>query len=545
MNNLNTTIKNKKINMKQFYLIIVGCLLFLSQASANNLVLGTTQYLDSYTNAGVTYKALRFTIYWENSWSITTGPANWDGVWVFVKRQNCSGTNNWVHQKLGTTAGDHIAKNGAGNTSPEVQVDPVSDGMGVFVRRYGSNVTGTVPTTTIWLKLDASATGTNPTSTMSSQDNFLIYGIEMVYVPQGAFNAGDGRNPNNLNFSNGTATTPFAVTAAVQAAGAGSANNYTALASWGCPGLLPSTFPLGFNGFYCMKHEATTGIFTEFLNTLTYDQQTTILQEAGVSLLPNVLNSWFDYNNWGFQTRVTTVGVFNTVPAVFSTVYPWIAEGNVIWRTMIAFLDWSALRPMTEFEFEKACRGSNTTTAGSPPVANAAVPFEYPWGNTTVNNQQYGSDYTNINSGPSTNGDGPAFYTGWNITPTRVGVFAKPNTNRVQAGATYYGILDMAGNEWEQCVGGSGFDYSGFTTANGDGVLTAKGYANVAGWPSNGGVGSGTIIRGGWFEIGSNTFRLQTSDRSMYLGYQWNGDKSDFNNSKFNGARGVRSFQYP
>jgi formylglycine-generating enzyme required for sulfatase activity len=545
MKNLNTNVKYKKINMKKLYLIIVGCLLFLTQASANNLVLGTTQYIDSYTNAGVTYKALRFTITWDNSWSITTGPANWDGVWIFVKRQNCSGTNNWNHQKLGTTTGDHIAKNGAGNVSPEVQVDPVSDGMGVFIRRYGTNVTGSVPTTTVWLKLDVSSTGTNPVSTMSSQDNFQIYGIEMVYVPQGPFFAGDGRTPNLYNFSNGTAIAPFSVTAAVQAAGAGSANNYTALASWGCPAPLPATFPLGYNGFYCMKTEATTGIFLEFLNSLTYDQQTTILQEAGASLLPNVTGSWFDAPNYqAWYTRVSTPGTFNTVPAVFSGYNPWIAEGNVIWRTMIAFLDWSALRPMTEFEFEKACRGSNTVTAGNPPTAMNVVDKEYPWGSTALYNAQFASDYNNANSGPGTNADGPAFYTGWNYTPTRVGVFAKAATNRVQAGATYYGILDMAGNVWEQCIGGSGYDYSSFTTANGDGALTPRGYANVAGWPSNGGVGSGTIIKGGWYEIGATTSRLQTSDRSMYLGYQWNGDKSDYNNSKFNGCRGVRSFQY-
>ncbi len=528
--------------MKQFYLIIVGCLLFLTQASANNLVIGTTQYIDSYTPPGGSgaYKALRFTIQWDNSWSINSGPANWDGIWVFVKRQNCSGTNNWVHQKLATTNADHIAKNAAGNVSPDVQVDAVSDGMGVFIRRIGTNVVGNVPVQTIWLKIDSASSGTNPSITKSAQDNFEILGLEMVYVPQGPFNAGDGRSPNSTNFSNGTATTPFVVTSAVQAAGAGSANNYTSLASYGCPGLLPSSFPLGYNGFYCMKHEATIGLFVEFLNLLTYDQQTTILQEGGSTLLPNVINSWFDGTNWAFQTKVTTVGVYNTVPAVFSTPYPWIAEGNVIWRTMIAFLDWSGLRPMTEFEFEKACRGSNTVA--QTPIA--AVPFEYPWGTTALYNAQYGSDYGNVNSGPGTNADGPAFYTGWDITPTRVGVFAKASTNRVQAGATYYGILDMAGNCWEQCIGGSGYDYSGFTSANGDGLLTSKGYANVAGWPSNGGVGSGTIIKGGWWEIGGTTSRLQTSDRSMYLGYQWNGDKSNWNYSKYNGVRAVRSFQY-
>jgi formylglycine-generating enzyme required for sulfatase activity len=522
--------------MKQFYLIIVGCLLFLSQAFANNLVISGTP---SYTDAT---KILRFNIQWDNSWSINSGPANWDGVWIFVKRQNCSGTNNWVHQKLSTTSADHSAKIGA-NASTDVQVDAVTDGMGVFIRRIGTvaspNVVGNVPVQTVYLKLDGSATGTNPSSTMTAADNFEVLGIEMVYVPQGPFYAGDGRNPNTSNFSNGTATTPYLVDASKQASGAGQATNYTNNVTYGSPVPLPATFPLGFNGFYCMKYEATVGIFVEFLNSLTYDQQTSILQEAGVSNLPNVISSWFDYpNTWGFWNRVTTVGVYNTVPAVFSAPYLYLAEGGVVWRSMTAFLDWSGLRPMTEFEYEKACRGSTGT------AAIAAVANEYPWGTTTISNQQVASDYTNVNSQLGSNVEGPAFYTGWDGSAQRPGAFARTTTNRTQSGATYYGIMDMAGNCWEQCVGGGGYDYSGFTSANGDGAISTTGRANVTGWPANGGVASGTIIRGGWWEIGGNTFRCQTSDRSFFGGYQWNGDKSNAAAAKYNGARGVRNFSY-
>lgn len=517
--------------MKQFYLIIVGCLLFISQAFANNLVISGTPNF----NSGI----LRFNIQWDNSWSINSGPANWDGVWVFVKRQTCSGTNNWVHQKLSTTSADHVAKVGS-NVSTDVQIDAVSDGMGVFIRRIGTNVVGNVPVQTVYLKVDGSVTGTNPNITTTAADNFEVLGIEMVYVPQGPFYAGDGRGGTS-SFSNGSASAPFLVNASVQASGAGTATNYTSNVIYGSPVPLPSTFPLGYNGFYCMKYEATVGIFVEFLNLLTYDQQTTILQEAGVTNLPNVLNAWFDYNNsWGFWNHVSTVGVYNTVPAVFTAPYLHLAEGGVVWRTMAAFMDWSGLRPMSEFEYEKACRGSNTVT--QTPIA--AVLNEYPWGTTTINNQQYGSDYTNVNSGPTTNGEGPCFYTGWDGCSMRPGAFAKSNTTRSQSGATYYGIMEMAGNCWEQCVGGGGVDISGFTTANGDGALTSKGLANVTGWPANGGVASGTIIRGGWWEIGGNTFRCQTSDRSFYGGYQWNGDKSNISLSKYNGARGVRSFSY-
>jgi len=524
--------------MKQFYLIIVGCLLFISQAFANNLVISGTPSF----NSGI----LRFNLQWDNSWSINSGPANWDGVWIFVKRQNCTGTNNWVHQKLSTVSADHYAKLANNNTSTDVQVDAVSDGMGVFVRRIGTNVVGNVPVQTVYLKLDASASGTNPAlASPSVSDNFEVLGLEMVYVPQGPFNAGDGRATNTSNFSNGSAATPFLVTSAVQASGAGQATNYTNNVTYGSPVPLPSTFPLGYNGFYCMKYEATVGIVVEFLNSLTYDQQATILQEAGVSNLPNVLNAWFDYYNqsWGWYNRVTTIGVYNTVPAVFSAPYLHIVEGGMVWRTMTAFLDWSGLRPMTEFEFEKACRGSSVNTVGQPPVAMSAVANEYPWGNTTISNQYLGNDYS-VTAALGTNVEGPAWYTTWNGSAQRPGAFAKTTTNRTQSGATYYGIMDMAGNLWEQCVGGGGFDYSAFTTANGDGALTNTGRANVTGWPANGGASSGTIIRGSWYANGTAS-TCQTSDRTYYAGYQWNGDKSNADNAKFNGARGVRSFQYP
>ena len=39
------------------------------------------------------------------------------------------------------------------------------------------------------------------------------------------------------------------------------------------------------------------------------------------------------------------------------------------WMDLAAYLDWAALRPMTELEFEKICRGPN------PPIAG-----EYVWG---------------------------------------------------------------------------------------------------------------------------------------------------------------------
>jgi hypothetical protein len=98
--------------------------------------------------------------------------------------------------------------------------------------------------------------------------------------------------------------------------------------------------------------------------------------------------------------------------------------------------------------------------------------------------------------------------------------------------------MDMAGNVWEQCIGGknSGTNYN-FTGVLGDGLLATTGYANTAGWPAWGGSqGGGGILRGGdWF---TNDARpLQTSDRwNLDAGYQNLNQSRDLRI----GGRGVR-----
>jgi hypothetical protein len=97
--------------------------------------------------------------------------------------------------------------------------------------------------------------------------------------------------------------------------------------------------------------------------------------------------------------------------------------------------------------------------------------------------------------------------------------------------------MDMAGNVWEQCVGGTniGATNYGFTGVLGDGLLTTTGYANVAGWPAFGGVGGGGIMRGGdWFTTDARP--LQTSDRWNLGNYQNLNQTRDLRI----GGRGVR-----
>jgi hypothetical protein len=207
------------------------------------------------------------------------------------------------------------------------------------------------------------------------------------------------------------------------------------------------------------------------------------------------------------------------------------------WQDLTSYLDWSGLRPMTEFEYEKACRGTL-----SP------VPREYPWGNNSTLNMINGSNNNQNTATEFYNAilDGMV-HANWDGGTARAGFAATSSSNRVQAGATFYGILDMAGNNWEQCVGGgTGFNYSTFTTENGNGALTRIGRADVSGWPGDGGLASGTILKGGGYYnlngLYSNGVAFQVSDRTFNTGTTLN-QRTGNTKDRSIGGRGVRSYE--
>ncbi len=120
--------------------------------------------------------------------------------------------------------------------------------------------------------------------------------------------------------------------------------------------------------------------------------------------------------------------------------------------------------------------------------------------------------------------------------PMRVGVFATASSSRSSAGASFYGIMELSGNLWEQVVTFGNSDGRNFTPVHGNGALTSAGHADVSAWPgyvtsaNTGAAGSGR--RGGsWEDVAE---RMRTSDR-----FQANGAVSTRNRA--NGFRAVRS----
>ena len=472
------------------------CSLFFSIAKANNLQIGTPTLPTTTT--------IQFTVQWDNSWKVASGPTNHDAVWIFVKYQNCS-DNVWRHVDLSTTGGDHTI-GGA-----QLVVETVTDARGVFLKLNAATITN-VSSATITLKF---------ASLVDASYNYKVFGIEMVNIPSGDFVIGDGIS--SYTFLGNTITT------GIQSAGLGAASVYQ-VSSYGSTSSLPATFPLGWNSFYCMKYEISQEQFAAYLNTLTYTLQLNKTANAPNSAVGTLVIAGATNCRNGIRTQ--TVGVSNNVPAVYGCdlsnngTFDEAADGQNIacnwlqWTDLTAYLDWAALRPMTEFEFEKVCRGST-----------AALANEYAWGSTVLL-QALSSALTN--SGQSSevstvSGNGLCAYGAGNTTkgPLRCGFAAGAATSRSEAGGSFYGVMDMSGNVSEQCVGGYNYNYSAFTNTCGDGALSSIGEANVSGWPPIGGGQGGAIMRGGdWYNsssylvvsLRSNMSANTNTVRSSYCG---------------------------
>ena len=473
----------------------VFSLMAIVTAKANNVQI---------TGTAVTGSNISFNISWENSWNASAAPANWDAVWVFVKYQDCN-TKLWMHADLSTVAADHTAG------SP-LQADPVTDGKGVFLRRSAVGG-GNIPSTAVTLKLNIPA-GTY---------NYKVYGIEMVNIPEGNFKIGDGVSSYTY--------TPITIDAAAQSNGL----TTTELGSYTSD--VPQSFPMGYNSFYMMKYEISQEQYVDFLNSLTFTQQKNRVVTDPIS----AAGTFAMWTGTTYQFRngiaIVTPGSNGAIPAVFgcdatpgtpnsSNDGQNVAMNGMSWADLAAYLDWAALRPMTEMEFEKAARGPLPMIAG-----------EYPWGSTEVTltnssnitNAKLANEIssTTVNNGMSALHSYNAAAT---AGPLRTGIFATSASGRLSAGAGFYGAMELAGNVWERLVGSATAEGVSFTGNLGDGTLSSTGFADQTSWPNNTD-GAGSSSRGGSYYDSQNYAR--TSDRiNAYV--------PSFARSNYYGGRGVR-----
>ncbi|MEI7726952.1 MAG: SUMF1/EgtB/PvdO family nonheme iron enzyme [Bacteroidota bacterium] len=447
-------------------------------------------------NTGNHYTMVQFDISWENSWRTSTNESNWDAAWVFVKYRVAGGA--WQHAWLNEDG--HTAPVGCSITpgllTPDATFNATTNpGLGAFIYR-DANGTGTFTKTGVQLRWNYGANGV----TDADMVEIKVFAIEMVYVPQCAFAVGSGGSEffkfTLTTINTGIATTAPSGTGSLGGAAGGYPSGQTTPdnAHW----------PNGFNAFYCQKYEISQQQYVDFLNTLTQTQADKRKKTSS-------------------SCRYAITG---SAAGSYATTNPYVACNYLNWMDGAAYSDWAGLRPMSELEFEKACRGPAT------PVAN-----EYAWGNTTA---IAANNITNPGTASETTGtEGANAVYGYQtnvICPMRVGVFAKASTTRVQSGASYYGIMELSGNLYERAVTVGNEAGRAFTGVHGNGVLSTSGNANVAAWPglTNGEItgATGSGFRGG--DWADDAMIMRASDRIHAA-------ITDTLRTSFYGFRGVRT----
>jgi formylglycine-generating enzyme required for sulfatase activity len=495
---------------KKVYCIAVAvsvvCFLFSLKSAANNITVSSVTLIAQ--NKTADYVQVKFDLSWENSFLAITGPSNCDAAWVFVKYK-IGDNGEWKHASL-STSGGHVLPSGASSSQ--------GDSKGVFIYKEAIG-TSNLSLTGVQLRWNYGVDGVGDESKIYVK----VFAIEMVLVPQGDFQVGSGgqnsgefRRANDVS-SSGTTTTFTITNNALTLQGNNSSSSSSNLStrlgagndlsSGTSTASLGAGYPTGYAAFYCMKFEITQGQYRDFLNTLTFPQQVTRTANSPNSAIgTGALTSSGTARN-GIEIKVS--GTANATPAVYacdatndnnfdqSNDGAGIACNYLNWDDVAAYLDWASLRPITELEYEKVSRGTLT------PVVN-----EFAWGSASSTSLASILNTALANEASNTTGANLVGNNAFSGGPVRVGLFATATSTRISAGSSYYGVMEMSGNVWEQVVPISNANARSFSNVMGDGTLNSNGDADVSTWPLATDVG----IRGGSYNSSGSVNYL--SDRT-------------------------------
>lgn len=288
-------------------------------------------------------------------------------------------------------------------------------------------------------------------------------------------------------------------------------------------GVTTEAYPNGYPAFFTMKYEISQEQYIAFLNKLTLSQQNT--RTVGEKLVSMPIGQYV------FGDNATTAPYRNgivlasrsglTDPVVFANDLNKIDEfaqdgdGQTLAcnfltpADMLAYADWTGLRPMSELEYEKMSR---------QPYPAVPQRGEYAWNTTTFNlpvSLDSPGKRSETVSGGNANGGNVAAIGG----PVRCGAFAKGAANQEASGTSFWGVMDLSGNlaEIYYNLNVEGRKFSGIPrNSHGNGkILSKTGDSDMAAglWPVN---GDAFALRGGSFQ--STATELQTSDRTNNIG---------------------------
>lgn len=384
---------------------------------------------------------------WKNAWK---NDQNHDAVWLFCKF--LLGGDGYRHISLRQSGHEliHIAPEGL-----QVRVDVAEDGTGLFI------MPATPHRGDVSLKIKIVIDPAPFLNFNTERAAFKVFGLEMAHVPAGAFFVGEADSAAAFRYAafyqpgeNGRYGGPLFVNSENELT-VGKDLAYTPrqiIYQGDATGVIPKAFPKGYEGFYIMKYEISQGDYAAFLNSLS-DGQTQLR------------------SNFGGRAYYRMRGTIVFDGEKYTAAAPARPCNFLSWDDAMAFADWCALRPMTELEFEKACRG-----------ARKPLPNEFPWGNTDKLRVERRTDASGdlVHLGGKSESE--------LSTKTAAGFGASP-----------YWVMDLAGSLWERCITVGDSLGRSFKGTHGDGNISHFGFATNDDWPAGVSEAGGFGFRGGGF----------------------------------------------
>lgn len=219
--------------------------------SAGSLTAGNLRIADEVRVVGVEndFFTLSLSLSWDNSWY---DDYNFDAVWLFIKYRTADATE-WTPLFL-SPGGHDTGTNGAW-----LPGESGSENVGLFV----------------WTKMPVNGKaelncrvrcaipyGLTRGDVEQNKMYFAVQGVEMAYVPAGAYALGDGAA--QATFCKTGSSQPLLVEAETALTFADTEGNTYDLGA---------DYPKGYNGFFCMKTEISQKQYVDFLNLLALPQQ--------------------------------------------------------------------------------------------------------------------------------------------------------------------------------------------------------------------------------------------------------------------------------
>lgn len=402
-----------------------------------------------YRENGRSYVSLD--ISWQNAFRVDNGNLKChDAAWVFFRWVNNERKDYYPIRVL--QEGHRQVANG--KEQVPLQFKASKDGMGLFISLANPGERDISARIVVELR-PGDTDGINPRIM-----RMMPYAVEMVYVPEGPVTLGAPNTTKNgalyLSDSKGEMKGLYQIKKEDQTVEIGPGNNqlyYQAQNQYqgDQQGTIASAFPKGVRGFYIMKYEPTQGQYADFLNSLPL-----AMREA------NDISQINGYADNG--------GTIRLVDDVYVADKPNQPCNYIGWDEGMAYADWAGLRPMTEFEYTKACRGSND------PIED-----EFPW-NT--------AEKVQVRRQVDTEG---------NLVYLDLDEADITDDNRDLYGVSLFRVHDLAGSLWEKMITIGHPDGRSFKGTHGDGQLSEDGRATNEDWPAGNTDSGGYGFRGGGF----------------------------------------------